>query len=220
MWALFFMIRTSCNVESAHWPFWMGLMKRFLNSLTDPSRFSLMKFTMQWSGKETKITSFRYVQPKPHQFQSNIVYVTRQSHIQQGCFAEVFQSAQPSSLSWWSSSLWTPQTLRSSGCDLHHRSPSLDLVQVQEKISLQVEIKLGIYLGKKGYLLTRCTVYELLTGVITEWILLFYGLLSHSLKLSGYCKDFRPILMFQISEQIMPWTDTYAQSTKLLPLAS
>lgn len=61
MWALFFMIRTSCGVESAHWPFWMGLMKRFLNSLIDPSRFSLMKFTMQWSGKDTKIRSFRYI---------------------------------------------------------------------------------------------------------------------------------------------------------------
>lgn len=45
------MTRTSCMVESAHWPFWMGLMKRFLNSLTEPRRFSLMKFTMQWSGK-------------------------------------------------------------------------------------------------------------------------------------------------------------------------
>lgn len=49
MWALFFIIRTSCRVESAHWPFWMGLMNRFLNSLTEPNRFSLMKFTMQWS---------------------------------------------------------------------------------------------------------------------------------------------------------------------------
>lgn len=43
------MIRTSFDVESAHWPFCMGLMKRFRNSFSDPSRFVLMKLTMQWS---------------------------------------------------------------------------------------------------------------------------------------------------------------------------
>lgn len=47
--ALFFMILTSLGVESAHWPFWMGLMKRFRNSPSEPSRFFLMKLTMQWS---------------------------------------------------------------------------------------------------------------------------------------------------------------------------
>lgn len=43
------MILTSLGVESAHWPFWMGLMKRFRNSPSEPSRFFLMKLTMQWS---------------------------------------------------------------------------------------------------------------------------------------------------------------------------
>ncbi|TNN79199.1 hypothetical protein EYF80_010443 [Liparis tanakae] len=43
------MIRTSLDVESAHWPFCMGLMKRFLNSPSEPIRFLLMKLTMQWS---------------------------------------------------------------------------------------------------------------------------------------------------------------------------
>ncbi len=46
---LFFISLTSAGVESAHWPFWIGLIKRFRNSFTEPSRFSLMKFTMQWS---------------------------------------------------------------------------------------------------------------------------------------------------------------------------
>lgn len=48
-WARFFMIRTSFGVESAHWPFCMGLIKRFLNSPSEPRRFFLMKLTMQWS---------------------------------------------------------------------------------------------------------------------------------------------------------------------------
>lgn len=67
MWALFFMMRTSCGVESAHWPFWMGLMKRFLNSLTEPSRFSLMKFTMQWSvgGRSHTSSGYAQVRVKP-----------------------------------------------------------------------------------------------------------------------------------------------------------
>lgn len=47
--ARFFMMRTSSGVESAHWPFWMGLMKRFRNSFIEPRRFFLMKLTMQWS---------------------------------------------------------------------------------------------------------------------------------------------------------------------------
>lgn len=47
--ARFFMIRTSFVVESAHWPFSIGLIKRFWNSLRDPRRFFLMKLTMQWS---------------------------------------------------------------------------------------------------------------------------------------------------------------------------
>lgn len=51
-WARFFMSRTSFDVESAHWPFWMGLMKRFRNSRSEPRRLFLMKFTMQWSGRK------------------------------------------------------------------------------------------------------------------------------------------------------------------------
>lgn len=54
-WARFFMILTSLGVESAHWPFWMGLMKRFRNSCSEPSRFFLMKLTMWWSERRRGI---------------------------------------------------------------------------------------------------------------------------------------------------------------------
>lgn len=58
--ARFFMIRTSLEVESAHWPFWMGLMKRLRNSPREPSRFLLMKLTMQWSvGAQTNVSTWR-----------------------------------------------------------------------------------------------------------------------------------------------------------------
>lgn len=45
----FFIRLTSDGVESAHWPFWMGFMKRFRNSRREPRRFCFTKLTMQWS---------------------------------------------------------------------------------------------------------------------------------------------------------------------------
>lgn len=130
MWALFFMMRTSCGVESAHWPFWMGLMKRFLNSLTEPSRFSLMKFTMQWSVGGRSHTSSGYAKWEWNRVLQSIC-PTRRPHIQWGCSAEASRSAPPSSASWWSSWLSTQRTLRSSRCDPRRRSPSLDLTWVE-----------------------------------------------------------------------------------------
>lgn len=143
-WARFFMSRTSFDVESAHWPFWMGLMKRFRNSRSEPRRLFLMKFTMQWSGKE-KTQPFQISQLKWHikvrgKFSGQVV----QAYTQSDYFGAGCLSAPPSSSSLLHLRLWKSRTRCCAGCDPRRTPQSLDLERQNGACGNTAGFKLGL----------------------------------------------------------------------------